>query len=421
MTFLCLTEVRKDRPPRSIRFRILTGLVIALVFQPNSARAENTPTRYEQDLAAFLKEMDTTYPFFDLKGIRADWESAKPKLLEQVKACKTDADFLAVICKAIDCLRDAHMGISDTKVKLPPSPPEYYPGVSFLPAMQGRVVVMDARKELAGVLKPGTVVLDIDGKDARKLLDENSQLAWAAGGNFSSPQRAGLFEYRIPLRGKKGEKHTLTIVAGTGKKTVSITSDMEASGWPHTYNLPQNLKTHSKTCQYAKLPSGAGYIYLRYIDGDTEPGIAAALTALPDAKGWIVDLCGNGGGGYDDALLKSIETIPKPVAVVIDAGCISAGETLARDLKKLTGARLFGSATAGASSAKRQWTFPSGIATITMATRSRFGPDGKPIEFNGIHPDEEVQVVPEEVQKGQNSALLRAQEYIAKMLKPSAQ
>jgi len=47
-----------------------------------------------------------------------------------------------------------------------------------------------------------------------------------------------------------------------------------------------------------------------------------------------------------------------------------------------------------------------------MSTRSRWRSDGKPIEFNGIKPDVEVEAVPEELQKGLNSTIRRAEEYL---------
>lgn len=139
-----------------------------------------------------------------------------------------------------------------------------------------------------------------------------------------------------------------------------------------------------------------------------------ALEACPNAKGWIMDLRGNGGGGCDHSLIELLKNLPRPVVALIDAGCISAGETLARDLARFAEARLMGSKTAGASSSKRQWTFPSGMATVTLSTRSRWRHDGQPIEFNGIAPEVEIEAVPEEVARGQNSEIRQAEEYIAK-------
>ncbi len=72
-----------------------------------------------------------------------------------------------------------------------------------------------------------------------------------------------------------------------------------------------------------------------------------------------------------------------------------------------------GETTAGASISKRQWTFPSGIATLSLPVRSRQGL-GSQIEFNGVKPHVEALPVPEEVQKGLNSEILRAEEHILK-------
>ena len=99
---------------------------------------------------------------------------------------------------------------------------------------------------------------------------------------------------------------------------------------------------------------------------------------------------------------------------LIDAGCIYAGETLARDLERYADARLLGARTAGSSSSKRQWTFPSGIATVTFSTRTRWRTDGQPIEFNGIEPHTALEAVPKEVAQGLNPEIRRAEEYLAK-------
>jgi len=369
---------------------------------------------FEEDLEAFFREMDNTYPFFDLKGIRNDWEQTKKELRRQIKACRSDEQFLEIATKAVLCLRDSHMWFRNAKAALPQWPPKYYPGISFMPAAEGRVIIMAGREELDPNLKAGTIVVKIDGKDARRYLEDQAKARWDEGG-ISGPQRARLFAYRIPLRSEnKGQKHTLTLIVEGKQVDIELTSDIEARGWPHWYNRPENLKQVG-SCAYTKLPSGVGYIYLRRVDGTTGPGIKEAFAAYDDAKGWIIDLRGNGGGGYDQALYEVLKALPQPLAVIIDAGCFSAGETLARDLVQYANARLFGSPTAGSSSAKRTWSFPSGIATLSLPRRSRGGISGQPIEFNGIRPDENVEAVPEEVQGGLNSAILRAEQYLVKV------
>lgn len=391
------------------------GAIVALavaVGLEDRPRAEGKT--YLTDLDAFFNEVDKTYPFFDLKGIRKDWALAKQRLSVEVRRCRSDTEFLGIVSDAIRCLRDAHMYLHGAKAELPKHSPEYHPGVSFLPAVKGQVVVMSAQGGPANVLKTGTVVARIDGKNSRAYLEARAKKAWAEGGSFSSPQRARLFEYRIPLRGKKGEGHTLTYLDGRRPKRVKVQCNVEAIGWPHTYNLPPNLARVGRSFAYTKLEGGVGYMYWRRIDSSINEGMSKAFGAHPDAKGWIVDIRGNGGGGYDEKLIQQLREMPRPVAGIIDAGCFSAGETIARDLVQFAGARLLGSTTAGSSSAKRSWTFPSGIASVVFPTRSRWGIGRKPIEFNGIAPHEEVEVVPEEAMKGLNSAILRAEAYILK-------
>jgi len=263
------------------------------------------------------------------------------------------------------------------------------------------------------------VVTEIDGQDARARLEARAKAAWRTSYD-SSPQRTRLHEYRIPLRGDRGESHRITCLSGGvggREEQMTVTCDIRARGWPRAYHLPEPMTRVGRSFSYMKLPSGSGYMRFRRVDASVTSGMAQALKAHADVRGWIVDLCGNSGGGYDDSLIALLKRLPRPVAVLIDAGCISAGETLARDLRRYSGARLFGSRTAGASSSKRTWRFPSGIASVVFSTRSRWRTDGKPIEFNGIEPDVEVEAVPEEVLSGLNSALQRAQEYLDGVLK----
>ncbi|MBE3070401.1 MAG: hypothetical protein IMZ66_09225 [Planctomycetes bacterium] len=380
---------------------------------PAPCQAAPAPA-YAADLAAFVKEVDAGYPFFELKGIKDDWAATRKRLAAGVGRCRSDTDFLGLIVEGMRCLRDAHMSLDEPKAEMPKPPPEYVSGISFLPAIKNSVVVMVPPKGMESQLATGTVVLTIDGKPARAVLDELAKRSWAAGGFFSSPQRARLFEYRIPLRGKQGEKHVIGYVARGKPARITLTSTVEAGGWPHVYNQPANLARVGRSFLYGRLPGGSGYIYIRRVEADTADGLKEALAKVPGAKGWVVDLCGNGGGGYDDTLIAAVKAMPRPVAVIIDEGCISAGETLARDFAEYAGARLFGAKTAGSSSSKRHWTFPSGIASVTFSTRSRWRGDRKPIEFNGIDPDEPVEAVPEELARGLNSAICRAEAYLRK-------
>ena len=389
-------------------------VVVVQGFLQTPACWAQAKSRYETDMEALIHEVDRSYPFFDLKGIRSDWGKCRTELLRRAKTCASDQEFLELLLAAGKSLRDAHLGPRNFKVEVPPRPPMYYPGISFLPATNDRVVVMHPRGGMDPKINAGTVVTKIDGQDARQVLEARSQAAWKEGGHFSSPQRARLYEFRIPLRTEeRGQTHKITCIVGDKTQEIELSADIEARGWPHTYNRPPGLKRVGRSGFHTQLPSGVGYIYLSRVDNSVEPCITQAIAAHPNVKGWVVDLRGNGGGGYGRSLVRKLQALRKPVACLIDAGCMSAGETLARDIVSTTQARLFGAKTAGASSAKRVWNFPSGIGSMSFPTRSRGGIGGKPIEYNGIAPHVEVEAVPEELQRGLNSAVLRGEEYIA--------
>lgn len=393
--------------PRILPFAAALAFVLA-------ALPAQKPKPYVADLEALFADVEANYPFFDSKGIRPQWNAAKKPLLARAKVVRSDPEFVLVVQDAIAALRDGHAFLVEVKPKLAEPEPEYLPGVAFLPATKGRVAVMASTKQLADELPVGAVVSTIDGKPARQVLDGRAADSWRRGGPFSSPQRAALFEYRMPLRGKKGEKHVFEVDAGKGKKKVEVTADQKAEGWPHSYHLPAGLQQAARSVSHAELPGGHGYVYLRRIDESAADGLRAAVAAHLDAKGWVVDLRGNSGGGYDDGLLDAVKGLKGKVVGIVDAGCISAGETFARDLVNLVQATLIGETTAGSSTQKKKFALPSGIATVQYSVKSRVGPKGVPIEFHGVKPDVVVEVDPEELRAGKNSAIERALELLAK-------
>jgi len=405
----------RDGNEPTARVRWGAACLAAAALSGAAAGAESADRgEYAKDFAALTARLDANYAFFDAKGIRPDWAATKKRLAGEAKRCRTDTQFLGIVVDTLRCLRDGHAGVMKTEAKFPEREREYYSGFSFMPASNNRVVVMHPPRDYVGKMKTGTVVLTINGKPARAVLEACAKKAWAEGGFFSSPQRARLFEYRVPLRGKIRQRHVIAYLDGKRKRMEILTALTQARGWPRLYNIPAGLKQVGRSFWYAGLTGGAGYMYLRRVDASIVPGIAEARKALPDAKGWIVDLRGNSGGGYDATLIRAIKEMPRPVAAIIDAGCISAGETLARDFARFAGARLFGTRSAGSSSAKEYFTLPSGIATVRFSLRSRWRRDGKPIEHNGIDPDEIVEPDPDEMARGLNSAILRAEAHLKK-------
>lgn len=394
---------------------IRPALILALAALACTPLAEaKGKSKYKDDFEAFRKHVDKTYPFFDLKKIRKDWKSAKKALEKRAGKCKTDGEFILLVSDALKVLRDAHFQLRPREGVEVDWPEYWYPGIALMAAADGKVVFLHGPPGRESAIKTGMIVTKINGKPARKQLEKMAKKSWEEGGGFSSPQRARIFTYRTPFVGEKGEKHVLTYLDGRKSKELKVRNDFELKGWARTYNMPKGLKQEGKSFWHAKLESGVGYMYWRRIDDSIENGIPKAIEAHGDVKGWIVDLRGNSGGGYGNGLISAIKDMSGPVAVITDAGCISAGETMIRDLVGIHEARVFGTTSAGSSSSKKSWEFPSKIATIVYSTRSRGGLEGKPIEFNGIAPHEEVEPRSEDMLAGRNTEILAAEAWILK-------
>ncbi len=397
---------------------LIAGLTLVIgcaVVGPSPAQ-KRKKVSYTKELRAFFKEVDKNYPFFKVKGITKQWKARKLRLAKAAKKCKSEVQFIELAFDAVRGLRDGHAGLVEIRPKMPGFEPQYYPGVVFLPASEGRVVVAAVPRALAKKLPVGSLIGKIDGKPARQYLDGLGAAAWDRGGHFSSHQRARFFEYRQPLRGKQGGKHVVE-ARGPGKqkkRKVTLRSQYPVKGWMRLYHPPADLQESARSVYHTTLADGTGYLWLRRMDETAESGVKSAIEAHPEVTRWIVDLRGNSGGGYNSSFKRVIQKLGKKVAVIIDAGAISAAETFTRDLVNVCKARIFGATSAGSSSSKKVWAFPSGIASVRYSVRSRSGVGGKPIEFHGITPDVPLEADPADIEKQRNTEIVTAQAWLQK-------
>ncbi len=124
-----------------------------------------------------------------------------------------------------------------------------------------------------------------------------------------------------------------------------------------------------------------GYLYVRRIGANLIEQLDRAVGELGSAQGLIIDVRGNSGGGFDS--LRSHRNFARndpeepdrprfagPIAVLVDARCISAGEGWTSWFVANKRARLFGETTAGASS-RANGPIRSRTASIRSRSRSR--------------------------------------------------
>ncbi len=96
---------------------------------------------------------------------------------------------------------------------------------------------------------------------------------------------------------------------------------------------------------------------------------------------------------------------PGPVAVVIDAGCISTCEIVAAALRADLGATLVGETTGGSSGAPLSVVLPASRGSVQIPTWNLVAADGKPIEDDGVVPDLDAVATPEALAAGRDLPL----------------
>lgn len=384
------------------------AFVVAAVRPSQALPQRPSPKVFAKELESLLKELDRGSPFFDVKGIAKDWKKAKAELRSRVKKCKSEADFVDLVVEAGRRLRDGHFQITKADVEKNEFPKSWWPGIAMLPATEDRVIVMWVPRSMSGVLEVGDVITKIDGKPARDVLDGRAADEWDRGGYFSSPQRARFFAYRTALvTEEQNAKFELEWIDSKGKKKHrTVRAEYEPRSWQHEYHMPEGLEAAAKSVHFTKIGT-TGYVYFRRLDETAESGFAKAVAGLAGVSSWIIDLRGNTGGGYDRTFVDRLSELAKDsrkVAVLIDGGCISAGETMARDLVRHANARLFGQTTAGSSSTKKLLDLLDGKIQVRYSNASRNGIK-RDIEFYGIEPDVVVEADPDEVRAGKNSMI----------------
>jgi C-terminal processing protease CtpA/Prc len=279
-------------------------------------------------------------------------------------------------------------------------------------------------------------VVKVEGVPAAKWLDrrveELSDLSC-----FSTEQGARYAACHWGLGGPEGSTLELELRNPVTKKTKKATltrgdGGLAAAG-PAV--LPPGLQAIGRN-SYGKLQSGYGYIHLRHVPETLPDDLDRMLEALGDPPGLVLDCRANGGGGCDhDAVFGRF--VPKgatlsfgkeyvsagahpykgPVVVIVDAGVVSAGETVSGMLKEDGRAYMIGpEATAGMSSQKTTIELPSGLFQLYVSVASNKGRfnGGRGIEGIGIPPHEIVPYDPVDLAAGVDTEIKRAEELLSR-------
>ena len=211
-----------------------------------------------------------------------------------------------------------------------------------------------------------------------------------------------------------------------GRK-LGVALKAEARGW-YIPRLPvprAGIEDGGADVQWVRLEPGIGYIHVRRIRQGLEVSLDQALTALGDIKGLVLDVRGNSGGGFDTGtafrnfdLTTDGTAAPHrphykgPIAVLIDERCISAGEGWTSWFFARNRARLFGTATAGASARKETYTLSNGLYKVELPVKAYTGSLDRPIERRGLEPDVAMRCTAADLSRGRDTVAEAAVEWL---------
>ncbi|MHC4744319.1 MAG: S41 family peptidase [Planctomycetota bacterium] len=381
---------------------------------------------YKTAFGELYETLGLSYPCFEMKGI--DWDAVGEEFFPRAEEVQTDEEFGVLCMELVAKLEDSHAHLMPGAIDLPKiEGPDWDGGFSCLEDDQGRPAVYYVDPcgpaDKAGV-KLGMVVTKVDGNDIADVIGKTMARLKKYGG-FSSERYLRYFAFHFFMRqmdeGRIVEFEMLDNAETTHK--FQLPSDLKGRYLPRL-PLPIEGIRDSANVSWKMLADNIGYIYVRRIRDGLETALDRAVSDLKNARGLIVDVRGNTGGGFDRKtshvnfytdLVPARSTRPQypgPMAVLIDNRCISAGEGWASWFIANKRAQFFGQTTAGASAAKDIYLLKNGLYQVRYPVRPFHGFLDRPIERRGLEPDVEVIQNAADLSKGRDTVLEAAREYL---------
>ena len=382
---------------------------------------------YETALHELWKTLGARYPCFELKQI--DWAAVGKELIPRAKTVAAADEFGLLCMELVARLEDSHAHLLDGRHKVPAPPlPRWSPGFACLVAEGGLPVVYHVERggpaERAG-MKIGMIVEQIDGRPVNDAIRQTmADISRYYG--YSSERYLRYHAYRwFAWRHARGGDVRVTARDTAGaRRDYELTADLEPGYLPR---LPVQRAgiDDSRDVSWKMLDEEIGYIYVRRTRADLIASLDQAVSELGAARGLIIDVRGNSGGGFDsrrahlnftlDADAEEPERPRRfkgPIAVLIDARCISAGEGWASWFVANKRGRFFGEATAGASARKTIHEMQGGLYKVRFPVKAYRGFLGRPIERRGLQPDVPLLPSAADIANGRDTVLEAARAYL---------
>lgn len=382
---------------------------------------------------------DTTY-----NGV--NWEAVREELRPAAAAAKTRGELRQVLSTMVGRLRQSHFSIipqevadASTVERRDTARGDRASGTAGFDSRLGPSGMLVAEVDTGGPawrqgVRPGWEVVAIGGCP---LADRLSQLS-----TDLEPRRRSLMAWQSTsalLSGLEGDTLPVTFRDGDDvSRTIAITLGPVAGTVTKFGNLPP-VAAHLTWHRVQRDGRTVGVIRFDIWMPVLAAQFDAAIDSLRTADAIVLDVRGNLGGvggmsmGFAghfldsasslgemqqrggtmlfranprrvDTRLRAVTPFRGPLALVVDAQSASTTEIFAGGLQALGRARVFGSLTAGQALPSVPEKLPNGDI-LYHAIANFVGPTGKPVEGDGVIPDQVVPIDRRALLRGTDSAL----------------
>lgn len=241
---------------------------------PHAAESKDALVKYSgddratrlADVALAWNILQHFYPYFDV--VQTDWQQALRAALTSAAEDQDERAFLKTLRRMVAQLHDGHGGVYH------PSESAVYTVPVIFGWVEGRLVITDVAADGAGGLRPGDIVLKVEGRPSVEALAEREALISGA-----TPQWRRYVALNQLRMGANDSELRLDVQTQTDQaRSVTLRRNMQA----------QNLQ-ETRPPKVDELKAGVFYLDLARINDED---FQAVLPQLEQAKGLIFDLRG---------------------------------------------------------------------------------------------------------------------------------
>jgi carboxyl-terminal processing protease len=402
-----------------------------------------TPDERQRQLDSFDHVWQTIHDkHWETKPGGLDWDRVRAELRPKAEKATSTAEVRDTIREMLKRLKQSHFHLISAEAMGGLNDPYLGDGQ---PGFEAEVIGSDAlvtRVDQGVAVKPGWKIVSIGGVG----IDQRISAVHAAYAQSSELSLRLHQMLQARLSGEPGGTLVIEFLDGADHPATVKLHLREPKGKPASFG---NLPPTSLMIESKQIDGEIGYVRFNlFLDPvRLTRTFSDAVTGCLKCEGFIVDVRGNPGGigimaagiaswfvdesgqrlgsmyTRDSTLNFVVNHRPQaflgPLAILVDGASASTSEIFAGGLQDLHRARIFGTRTAAAALPSVVERLPNGDG-FQYAVANYISEGGRPLEGNGVQPDEEVQMTRATLLAGHDAVVDAAVRWIRTKSKGSA-